>query len=647
MISITDAQLRLGGNIIFTKLSWRIDSTKRVGLVGDNGSGKSSLLRVLTGEYTLEAGAIETSKNLRLGYLPQDSAELPHMTVGEALWQAFAPLNQMERDIKALLDEIEHSGDETPAHARAVKRYGELQEEFQHRGGYQRESDAKKILLGLGFQHSDWDRQVAEFSGGWRMRVLLGKLLLEKHDIMLLDEPTNHLDPATLDWLEQHLQSMECGLAIVSHDRFFLDRMTNEIAEIERGRFYQYTGNYSKYRELKTLMREQLIAQKKQQDKEIAHMEAFITRFRAKNTKATQAQSRIKQLEKIERIEVQEDTPIVSIPMPRTPRGSKDAIRLEGVGHCYGDFRALHPVDAVVFREDRICLWGPNGAGKSTLVGLLAKTLTPTDGKVEWGVNSRIAYFSQQQAELQQSTRSVLDELAAAAPAEMQASLRDVLAPFLFRGEDVFKPVSVLSGGEKSRLALAKLLVHPCNVLLLDEPLNHLDIRTVETLEATLKEFPGAIVFVSHDRFFADRLAQQIWEMEAGRLVVYRGDFSDYQYAKRLQQEKEPQARTANAASADEQGQRQQRKEQKRREAQERNKLSAVRREQRQQYQAVEQEIHEVEDEMQLLEEKMSSGELVRKADEMRAAKQRYDHLLERKDILYAQWEDLIELMEK
>ncbi|MBZ0256565.1 ATP-binding cassette domain-containing protein, partial [bacterium] len=369
-------------------------------------------------------------------------------------------------------------------------------------------------------------------------------------------------------------------------------------------------------------------------------------RFRAKNTKAAQAQSRMKQLEKIERIDIAEDTPVVSIPMPQTPRGSKDAIRLEGVGHCYGDFRALHPVDAAIFREDRICIWGPNGAGKSTLVGLLAKTLTPTDGKVEWGINSRVAYFSQQQAELQESTRSVLDELAAVAPPEMQANLRDVLAPFLFRGEDVFKSVSVLSGGEKSRLALAKLLVHPCNVLLLDGPLNHLDIRTVETLEATLKEFTGAIVFVSHDRFFADRLAQQIWEMEAGRLKTYKGDFSDYQYAKRMQQEQESVEVNVTTVEKDEVTQRQLRKEQKRREAEERNKRSAARREQRMQYEAVETEIHEVEDEMKTLEEKMASSEFVKKADEMRAAKQRYDYLLGRKDVLYAQWEDMVEQME-
>ncbi len=646
MISITDAQLRLGGNIIFSGLSWRVDSSNRVGLVGDNGSGKSSLLRVLTGEYTLEAGDIETSKNLRLGYLPQDSAELPKLTVGQALWQAFERLNQMERDIKALLNELEQSDESGPDHARAVKRYGEMQDEFQDRGGYQRESDARKILLGLGFQHEDWGRQVAEFSGGWRMRVLLGKLLLEKHDILLLDEPTNHLDPATLDWIEQHLQSMECGLVIVSHDRFFLDRMTNQIAELECGTFYQYAGNYTKYKEQKALMREQLIAQKKQQDKEIAHMEAFINRFRAKNTKAAQAQSRIKQLEKIERIEIEEDTSVVSIPMPETPRGSKEAMRLEGAGHCYGEVRALHPVDASIAREDRICLWGPNGAGKSTLVGLLAKTLTPTEGKVEWGANSRVAYFSQQQAELQESSRSVIDELAAVAPQSMQANLRDVLAPFLFRGEDVFKPVSVLSGGEKSRLALAKLLVHPCNVLLLDEPLNHLDIRTVETLEATLQKFSGAIVFVSHDRFFADRLAQQIWEMEAGRMVVYKGDFSDYQYAKQ-QREKQALEQAAEQTKETEQpAQRQLRKEQKRREAEERNKRSAVRREQREHYEAVETEIHEIEEEIKSLEAKMASGQLVRKADQMRAAKQRYHQLLERKDILYAQWETLVEQMD-
>lgn len=645
MISLQDAQLRLGGNIIFDELNWRVDSNDRIGLVGANGSGKSSLLRVMTGEYSLEKGSVETSKNLRLGYLPQDSAELPRMSVGEALWQAFEPLNRLEREMQALLSEIESGNSDDTEKKRLADRYSLMQEDFQQRGGYQRESDAKKILLGLGFDHEAWNRPVAEFSGGWRMRVLLGRLLLEKPDIFLLDEPTNHLDPDTLQWLEDYLRGVESGLVIVSHDRYFLDRMVSKIAEIDRRRFQVFVGNYTRYKALKEEQREQLIAQKKQQDKQIAHMEAFVERFRAKNTKATQAQSRIKMIEKIERIEIEEDGPAVSIPMPDSPRCGKEAIQLKDLAHWYGDFQALHTVNATVYRGERVCVWGANGAGKSTLISLMAKQFDPTRGSVEWGHNAHVAYFSQQQAELMESPRSVLDELAVAAPDDMQARLRDVLAPFLFRGDDVFKPVAVLSGGEKSRLALAKLLVRPCNVLLLDEPLNHLDLKTVETLEASLKAFPGVVVFVSHDRFFADRLAQAIWEMKDGRLTVYPGDFSDYQYARSLREPDEPQAETPKD-DAQTVTTRELRKEQKRREAEERNRRSAALRGVKKQFEDVEAEIHDIEDELKEIEELMMSTEIVRDADRMRDAKQRYETLKERKDDLYMQWEALGEELE-
>ncbi|MBI1390473.1 MAG: ATP-binding cassette domain-containing protein [bacterium] len=649
MLCLTGAQLRLGGSIIFSELNWRIDSSSRVGLVGPNGSGKSSLLRVLVGEYSLEQGSLDRAKNFRVGYLPQDSAELPQKKVGEALWEAFEPLNDMEREMKSLLHVIEDSAAAQAERDRAVRRYGELQDAFVHRGGYQRETEARKILLGLGFQHEDWDRPVAEFSGGWRMRVLLGRLLLEKPDMFLLDEPTNHLDPDTLEWLEQYLKGLDSGLVIVSHDRFFLDRLANGIAEIDRGRFRTYSGNYSKYRQQKELMREQLIAQKKQQDKQIAHLESFVERFRAKASKATQAQSRIKQLEKIERIELEDDAPIVSIPMPPTPRGGKEAIVLDGVEHRYGELQALHPVSATVYRGDRICVWGANGAGKSTLLSILSKSLEPSGGSVSWGHNAHVAYFSQQHAELQSSSRTIIDELAAVAPPEMQMRLRDVLAPFLFRGDDVFKPVSVLSGGEKSRVALAKLLVKPCNILILDEPLNHLDMNTVETLERTLQEFSGAIVFVSHDRFFADRLAQQIWEMKAGRLTVYKGNFNDYQYAKSLIAEKDEAVTSPVKPVVDDSSaalSREARKEQKRREAEERNKRSAALKGKRERQQAIEVEMEEIDDEVAGLEQRMASGELVRKPDEMRDARRRYDELLEKKDVLFEEWSELVEAID-
>lgn len=650
MIQIIGGELLLGGQIIVSDIQWRIGIGQRVGLVGANGSGKTSLLRTLIGETSLDKGAVEQSKNLRVGYLPQDGAELPRQTVGETLWGAFDSLNAMEREMKALIKTVEGTEQNSLQHEKALRRYGELQDAFEKGGGYQREAEAKKVLTGLGFADTDWNRPVAEFSGGWRMRVLLGKLLLQRPDILLLDEPTNHLDPQTLHWLELYLQSLPSGLVIVSHDRYFLDRVATEIVEIERKRLFAYKGNYSQYRKLKEERREQLLAQKRAQDKEIAHLERFVERFRAKATKAAQAQSRVKQLEKIERIEVEdEEVRRITIPMPETPRGGKEALKLEGVGHCYGTTRALHPVNATIYRSDRIAVWGANGAGKTTLLSIMAKVFEPSEGRVEWGYNTLPAFFSQQHAELQESPLSVIDELSTVAPPEMQARLRDMLGAFLFRGDDVFKPVSVLSGGEKSRLALAKLLTRPCNLLILDEPLNHLDIATVERLEAALRDFTGTMVFVSHDRFFANRLANQVWELESGRLRVYNGDFNDYEYAKSLE-EQQLASNQLEASDLDGNGSstnsREARKELKRREAEERNRLAAIRREKEKQYRGVEEEIHEVEGEIEELEARLGSMDLARSPAEMARVTKRYKKLRERKEDLYAHWEALVETLE-
>lgn len=644
MIRLTGAELLLGGKVIFSDLSWRVDVRQRIGLVGPNGSGKSSILRVLVGEHPLNKGDIEMSKNLRLGYLPQDGAELPRETVAETLWRAFGELNAKEEAMADLLAQIESAGHGDPARQKTLERYGRLQEEFQRGGGYEREANAKKVLTGLGFKESDWERPVAEFSGGWRMRVLLAKLLLEDPDILLLDEPTNHLDTDTLEWLEQYLSGMRAGLVIVSHDRYFLDRMVKEIAEIERRNFRVFPGNYTDYKRKKEELRAQLIAEKKNQDRQIAHLERFVERFRAKATKATQAQSRIKQLEKIERIEIEDGAATVSIPMPETPRGGKEVLTLSGASRRYGDLVALKPTTVTIYRGDRIAVWGPNGAGKTTLLSLMAKVLEPTEGAVEWGYNTHIAYFSQQQAELQESNNSVLDELSGAAPAEMQTRLRDMLGVFLFRGDDVFKPVRVLSGGEKSRLALAKLLVRPCNVLIMDEPLNHLDISTVETLENALREYEGTLVFVSHDRFFASRLATQIWEMKQGVIRTYPGNFQDYEYMKSLEREDgggQPAPPPKNEGALT----REDRKEQKRREAEERNRRSAARRDIEKRHNTLEEEILETETEIEELEARLADPEFA-KSPEIAEAGRRYKTLQERKDALYAEWEEVTEQLE-
>ncbi|MGI6457009.1 MAG: ribosomal protection-like ABC-F family protein [bacterium] len=647
MLAIVNGELRLGGKVIFSGLNWRVDTQDRVGLVGPNGAGKTSILRVLTGEYALESGSVESSKNQSIGYLPQESSDLPQCTIGEEFWKAFETLNRMEEELNLLLHQVEQIPADSPEHQKTLERYGHLQEEFQEKGGYARESEARKVLIGLGFKNDDWDRPLQEFSGGWRMRVFLGKLLLQKPDILLLDEPTNHLDPDALAWFESYLNTMNSGLVIVSHDRFFLDRMVKRIVEIENKRFETYVGNYSEYKRQKEIRREQLLAQRRNQEREIAHLQEFVDRFKAKATKAAQAQSRIKRIEKIDLVEIEESSKKVSIPMPETPRSGNEVLHLEQVGHCYGSFRALYPFTTTIIRGDRVGVWGPNGAGKSTLLSIMAGEFAPSEGHLRWGHNTHVAYFSQHHAELQTSSNNVLDELSSVAPAEMQTRLRDVLGAFLFSGDDVLKNVSVLSGGEKSRLALAKLLIRPVNVFILDEPLNHLDISTIEILEETLQRFSGTIIFVSHDRYFIDRLANQVWEMREGRTSIYPGTFQDFEYMKQLQAETQPSADTGKSSVPEEETSstsREARKEQKRREAEERNKLSKVKRAQEQKCQEVESKIHEVETEIDEIEALMSSPDYAnRNGEEMARINKRYKELLTEKDRLYVQWEEMVD----
>jgi ATP-binding cassette subfamily F protein 3 len=476
---------------------------------------------------------------------------------------------------------------------------------------------------------------------------------LEKPDLYLLDEPTNHLDVDSLGWFENYLTASQAGMVVVSHDRYFLDRLVDGVGEIENHRFTLYSGNYSKYRVQKEERKEQLLAQRKNQEREIAHMQEFVDKYRADKRKAAQAQSRIKRIEKIELVEVAAEQATISIPLPETPRSGKDVLKMEGLGHCYDDLRALHPVTLNVYRGDRIAVWGANGAGKSTLLSLMAKKMEPSEGMVEWGYNTHVGYFSQHQAQLQNSTLSIIDELAGHAPAEMQSRLRDVLAPFLFRGDDVFKKVSVLSGGEKSRVALATLLIRPINVLIMDEPLNHLDIATVETLEQTMRDFPGTLIFVSHDRFFVDRLATQVWEMQSGNLKVYQGNFHDYEYAKQSEAEQaaaqlHSQSRKVTDDDLDSKSSltRQQKKELKRLEAEERNRTRAVQREKEKKCLAIEAQIFDTEQEIEAIEAKLASGELIRQPTELAKTSKRYKELQKQKEKLYSQWEKAMEAID-
>jgi ATP-binding cassette subfamily F protein 3 len=532
MIQLSSAGKRFGPKLLFQEFDWLITPRDRAGIVGANGTGKSTLLKVLAGMESLDYGSLTATRGITTGYLPQDGLTLTGRTVFEECLQVFSGLLDMEKELETLTHQMAELDPESTAYSEVADRHHRLDGEFRTRDGYALEAQVGTVLSGLGFGKSDWSRRTEEFSGGWQMRIALAKLLLQKPNLLLLDEPTNHLDLESRNWLEDYLKSYPHAYVLISHDRYFLDVTVTRTLEIWNQRVHFYSGNYDKYLAQKTERRTQLESAYRNQRDKIEQLEAFINRFRYQATKAKQVQSRIKELERMEKIEIPPEEKAIHFTFPQPKPSGRKVAEFVDVAKSYGSKCVLGNVNFVIERGDRIALVGVNGAGKSTLIKLLSGSEALTAGSYEAGHNVERDYFAQDQYKELNPEAKLIDDIFDVAPRSTQTELRNLLGCFLFSADDVFKPIGVLSGGERNRYALARLLLKPSNFLLLDEPTNHLDMRAKDVLLEALEAFTGTVVFVSHDRYFIDKLATRVFEVSDGQVHVFPGNYEDYLWRK-------------------------------------------------------------------------------------------------------------------
>jgi ATP-binding cassette subfamily F protein 3 len=531
MITLNHVQKQFGSKILFKDCSLQIGVRDRVGLIGPNGSGKTTLFKMILGEESIDEGEILIAKEIKTGYLPQEVISFRGNTVLDEVLKSAAGITSLQDKMKILEGELS-SIDEPKKQERLAKEYGKLQERYTLLGGYGLEAEAKRILQGLGFKESDFPRATDEMSGGWLMRIALAKILLQSPDLLLLDEPTNHLDLSSLIWLEEFLINYPGAMVIVSHDRVFLNHLIDRIEEIEAQKINLYYGDYDHYLEEKETRRQILEATYKTQQRKIEQTERFIERFRAKNTKSSQVQSRIKMLEKLERIELPIEKKEVRFQFPAPKRSGHKVIEIKGLHKSYGETVVYQGIDLTLHRGDKVALVGPNGAGKSTLLKILAGVLDFEKGEVILGKDVTRTYFAQHQFDILRPENTVFDEILSIATDESQTELRTLLGTFLFTGDEIEKKVSVLSGGEKSRLILAKMLLKPANFLLLDEPTSHLDIPSRNVLEIALIQFQGTLCLITHDRHLINQIANKVIDIDHGIPQIYPGNYDYYLYKK-------------------------------------------------------------------------------------------------------------------
>ena len=561
MISVDNISVSFGGWTLFDGVSFLINPKDRIGLVGRNGAGKTTILKLIAGEQQPTTGAVTKNGECTIGYLPQQMRVADTTTLLAETEKAFDEVLALEAEIESLTAEIAERTDyESPEYESLLHRLNDANDRYHILGGDTRDADIEKTLLGLGFRREDFMRPTSEFSGGWRMRIELAKLLLRRPSIFLLDEPTNHLDIESIQWLEEYLRNYNGAVLLISHDRAFLDNVTTRTIELSLGKIYDYKVPYSEFVKLRAERREQQMAAYQNQQRLIEKSEEFIEKFRYKPTKSNQVQSRIKQLEKIERIEVEEeDTATMNIKFPPAPRSGQIVADIRNVGKWFGDHHVFSGAEFTLHKGDKIALVGRNGEGKTTFARMLIGELEPTEGEIKLGANVNIGYYAQNQDDLMDGDFTVYDTLDRVAVGDIRTRLRDILGAFLFRGEDIDKKVKVLSGGERSRLAMARLMLEPHNLLVMDEPTNHMDMRSKDILKAALQKYDGTLVVVSHDRDFLDGIVDKVYEFRDGGVKEYLGGIYYFLEKRKIEdlheiERKAPEAKAATETSSQSSG---------------------------------------------------------------------------------------------
>ncbi|MBN1233079.1 MAG: ABC-F family ATP-binding cassette domain-containing protein [Candidatus Coatesbacteria bacterium] len=518
MVIIKNMSFKYVETPIINNATWQINPKKKIALVGPNGTGKTTLFRLILNELEPDSGSINRQKGIKIGYLPQEGVILKEMLLQHEMLSVMGSVYEDCMKLQSLLSSQQNE----------MNAISDLQDVLLKNNFYEREQEAKRIIIGLGFTDNDWSRKVSDFSGGWQMRLALAKLLFKDTDLLLLDEPTNHFDEESLAWLEAFLSKYKGTYIIISHDRFFLEKTTLETIELDRGKLTKYSGRYSFYIEQKEKNRQIIEAKAKLQQEEIERLERFIERFKAKNTKSSQANSRMKTLEKIKKIEIEKEAPKIHFEFPRGIRPGYEVVTLNGVSHCYDEKLVLNNFSATIYRGDRIALVGPNGIGKSTLCRILSAEEKPSRGKISWGYHLVKAFFSQINDQMLPQEKTVIEFIRDYQEDYTETFLRTLLGCFLFRGNDVHKKIEMLSGGEKNRLLICRILLLKTNFLILDEPTNHLDLESKDILTDALKEYEGALVVVSHDRYFLKKFANKVWAITSSGLNVFQFGYDDY-----------------------------------------------------------------------------------------------------------------------
>lgn len=629
MLRLKNITFQIGEKLLFRDINWVINPGQRLALIGANGCGKTTLFRLIIGDLAATMGEIQKPNTYSIGYLPQEELVFGTRSLLKEVMDGREEIITMEQELAGIQGKLSDPALTGGQKQKLIEQLGHLEHKYAQTGGYTLEAEVKKILMGLGFSENQFYLPLSRFSGGWRMRVYLARLLIQKPDLLLLDEPTNHLDLPSLEWLETYLTNFTGSVIIVSHDRFFIDRMVEGIGSIENKTFTYYAGNYHFYEMQKHLRQEQLLKKAEEIRSEKVRINRFIERFRYKATKAAQVQSRIKMLEKLEEVEIPETTRQIHFQLKVSRQSFKHVCGLKDVHFSYGNTCVLENLNVDVYRGDKIALVGINGAGKTTFGRLLYGELKPTKGDLQYGQNVSIGYYAQHQIDSLNLEHTIFEEVLNTAAPDFRTQLRDILGLFRFSGKDIEKKISVLSGGEKARVSLAKILLSPVNFLIMDEPTNHLDIQAQESLEEALVKYDGTLLLVSHDRYFLDKIVKRVWEIKDGHLFQFEGNYTNFLNKKQTQVEERFTSKPVIRKE----------KERKRIEAEARQQISSERNKLNTKIKDLEKEIETLEEEFKKLEESMGSPDFYKNVDESVQGTRRYHEIKTILDEKYTCWE--------